>query len=87
MAKLHELQFELIPHPLYYPVLDPSNYWRFENLKRMLQGKRFNSNEEVIWETEAYIETKKQIVQQKKHRIFIEELLSVNHPRKRLYDE
>ena len=30
----------------------------FEDLKRMLQGKRFGSNEEVIAETEAYFEAK-----------------------------
>ena len=32
----------------------PSNYWLFADLKRMLQGKRFGSNEEVILETEAF---------------------------------
>ena len=58
MVKLHELHFELLPHPPYFPDLAPSDYWLFADLKRMLQGKRFGSNEEVILETEAYFEAK-----------------------------
>ena len=57
MAKLHEVCFKLLPHPAYSPDLAPSNYWLFADLKRMLQGKRFGSNE-VISETEAYFEAK-----------------------------
>ena len=53
MAKLHELHFELLLHPPYSPDLAPSDYWLFADLKRMLQGKRFGSNEEVIFETNA----------------------------------
>ena len=45
MAKLHELLFELLPHPLYSLDLVPSNYWLFAGLRRMLPGKRFVSNE------------------------------------------
>ena len=48
MAKLHELHFELAPR----------DYWLFADLKRMLTGKRFGSNEKVISETEAYFEAK-----------------------------
>ena len=58
MAKLYELHFELLPYPPYSPDLAPSNYWLFANLIRMLQGKRFDTNEEVILETEAYFEAK-----------------------------
>ena len=58
MAKLHELYFELLPHPPYSPDLTPSNYWLFADLKRMPQGKWFDSNEEVILETKAYFEAK-----------------------------
>ena len=57
MAKLHELHFKLLPHPPYSPDLAPSNYWLFANLKRMIQGNRFGSNEEVILETEMYFES------------------------------
>ena len=58
MAKLHELHFELLPHPPYSPDLVTSEYDLLADLKRMLQGKRFGSNEEVIAQTEAYFEAK-----------------------------
>jgi len=58
MAKLHELKFELLPHTPYSPDLVPSDYYLFADLKKMLQGKRFGSNEEVIAEIEAYFEDK-----------------------------
>ena len=58
MAKLNELSFELLPHPPYSPDLAPSDYYLFADLKEMLQGKRFYSNEEVITETNAYFEAK-----------------------------
>ena len=58
IAKLSELGYELLPHPPYSPDLAPSDYWLFADLKKMLQGKRFGSNEEVIAETEAYFEAK-----------------------------
>ena len=54
MAKLHELHFELLPHPPYSPDLASSDNWLFAYLKRMLLRKRFGSNEEVISEIEAY---------------------------------
>ena len=65
MAKLHEFLFELLPQLPNSTDLAPSDYCLFADLKRMLQGKRFSSNEEVISETEAYFEAK-EIVQQKK---------------------
>ena len=58
MAKLHGLHFELFPHPHYSSDLAPSGYWLFADLKRMLQRKTFDSNEEVISENEAYFEAK-----------------------------
>ena len=36
------------------------SYYLFADLKKMLQGKRFASNEEMITETEAYFESKNQ---------------------------
>ena len=42
-AKKHELGFESLPYPSYSP-----------DLKRWLCGRRFESNEEVEWETEGY---------------------------------
>ena len=58
MAKLHELNFELLPHSPYSPDLAPSDYWLFAEVKKMLAGKKFRTNEEVIVETEAYFEAK-----------------------------
>ena len=57
-VKLNELSFELLLHPPYSPDLALSDYWLFNDLKKMLQGKRFGSNEEVITETEASFESK-----------------------------
>lgn len=56
MAKLHELGFELLPHLPYSPDLAPSDFWLFSDLKKMLAGKRFGSNEEVIAAPEAHFE-------------------------------
>jgi transposase len=53
-AKLHELGYKLLPHPPYSPDLAPSDYFLFAGLKRMLAGKKFSTNEEVIAETDAY---------------------------------
>ena len=38
----------------YSPDLAPSDYHLFSNLKRWMCRKRFESNEEVEWETEGY---------------------------------
>ena len=35
-----------------------TDYWLFADHKRMLHGKRFDSNEEVISETRAYFKVK-----------------------------
>ena len=53
-TKKHELGFESLPHPPYSPDLTPSDYYLFPNLKRRQFGRRFESNEEVEWETEGY---------------------------------
>ena len=58
MATFGELHFELLLHSSYSLDLAPSNYCLFADQKRILQGKRFGSNEEVIAETEAYFEAK-----------------------------
>ena len=58
MPKLNELSFELLPHPPYSPDLAPSDYYLFADLKKILQGKRFYSNEKVITEMNAYFEAK-----------------------------
>jgi len=53
-AKLMELGFQLVPHPLYSLDLAPSDYYLFPNMKKWLAGRRFYSNEEVTAETNAY---------------------------------
>ena len=58
MVKLNDLRFELPPHPPYSPDLAPSDFYLFADLKKMLQGKRFSSDDEVIAATEAYFEAK-----------------------------
>ena len=58
MVKSNELSFEQLPQPSYSPDLAPSNYWLFVDLKKIIQEKRFGSNEKVIVETEAYFENK-----------------------------
>jgi len=45
-------------HPPYSPDLAPSDYFLFSDLKRMLAGKKFKSDDEVISETEAYFDEK-----------------------------
>jgi [histone H3]-lysine36 N-dimethyltransferase SETMAR len=52
-AKLHELGYELLLHPPYSPDLAPSDLFLFADLKKMLAGKKFSTNEEVITENEA----------------------------------
>ena len=56
MTKIHELRFELLPHPPHSPDLAPCDYFMFPNLKKWLGGKRFSSNEEIIDATNAYFE-------------------------------
>ena len=54
MAKLYELEYELVPHPLYSLDLASSDYFLFTNLKKQLGGKRFSSNDEINEQTNAY---------------------------------
>ena len=58
MSKLHELGFELLPHPPYSADLASSDFFLLLGLKRMLAGKRFRADKEAIEETEVYFETK-----------------------------
>ena len=52
------IAFRIASTPTYSLDLVPSDYWLFAHLKRVLPGKRFGSNEEVISETESYFEAK-----------------------------
>lgn len=50
MAKIHELKFELLPHPPYSPDLAPCDFHLFPNLKKWLGGKRFmtTSKQQIV---------------------------------------
>lgn len=54
MAKLNEMHFEFLPHQTYSTDLEPSDHYLLADIKKMLKGKRFLSNEEVIAETNAF---------------------------------
>ena len=69
MAKLHELHVKLLLYPPYSPDLALCDYWLFADLKRMLQGKTFGSNEEVISKTSVYFEAK--------HKLFYKEAIAL----------
>jgi [histone H3]-lysine36 N-dimethyltransferase SETMAR len=55
-ANLHELGYELLPHPPDSPDLATSDFFLFADLKRITAGKKFSTNEEVIFDNEAYFE-------------------------------
>jgi hypothetical protein len=57
-AKLHELCYELLSQLPHSPDPAPVTFFPFANLNRMLAGKKFCTNEEVIAETEANFEAK-----------------------------
>ena len=65
MVKLNDLRFELLPHPPYSPDMAPSDFYLFADLKKILQGTRFISDDEVIAATEAYFEAKDKSFQKK----------------------
>ena len=57
-GKIVEIRLGIASPPTILSRSSPRDYWLFTDLKKMLQGKRFGSNEEVIAETEAYFEAK-----------------------------
>ena len=40
--------YKLIPHPAYSPDLAPSDFFLFPNLKKVMRGLHFRSDEEVV---------------------------------------
>jgi len=48
------LKYELLEHSFYSPGLAPSNFHLFPNLKKLVAGKHFGSNEEVIAAINGY---------------------------------
>ncbi|KOX76800.1 hypothetical protein WN51_11127 [Melipona quadrifasciata] len=53
LFKRDKKDFLLLFHRDNAPDLALSDYWLFADIKKMLQGKKFGSNEEVNVETEA----------------------------------
>jgi len=56
MSKLHELKYELVRDPPYSPDLAPSDYYLFQNLEKLLGGKKFTSNSEIMDYVNDYFE-------------------------------
>lgn len=56
MGKIHELGFEVLPHPPYSPDLAPCDFHLFPDLKKWLGGKRFIDNSEVIVAVNGYFD-------------------------------
>lgn len=59
-ARIHKFHFELLPQPPYSPDLASSDFYLFADLQRMLAGKEFGTNGEMILETDAYFVIKEQ---------------------------
>jgi histone-lysine N-methyltransferase SETMAR len=55
MATLLKLKWDVVPHPPYSPDLAPSDYHLFGPVKRVLGGKRFRNNDEVIAAVQSWI--------------------------------
>ena len=53
-----ECGYEILPHPPYSPDLASSDFFLFPQLKSTLQGRRFDSDNDVIVSTEEYFSSK-----------------------------
>jgi histone-lysine N-methyltransferase SETMAR len=52
---LLKLKWDVLPHPQYSPDLAPSDYHLFGPMKRVLGGKKFRNNDEVIAAVQSWI--------------------------------
>jgi hypothetical protein len=50
-----KLKWDVLPHPPYSPDLGPSDYHLFAPMKRVLGGKRFWNDDEVIAAMQSWI--------------------------------
>lgn len=57
MKTICKLRFELLRHSYYNLNLTCRDYWLIASLKRLLQAKKFSSNEEVIAEVEVFLKS------------------------------
>ncbi|CAK9811774.1 Histone-lysine N-methyltransferase SETMAR [Anthophora quadrimaculata] len=58
VAKLQELELELLHHPPYSPDLAPTDYHFFRNLDNFLIGKKFNSDNAVKLAFQEFIDSR-----------------------------
>ncbi|XP_076673232.1 histone-lysine N-methyltransferase SETMAR-like [Andrena cerasifolii] len=58
VAKLQELELELLHHPPYSPDLPPTDYHFFRNLDNFLIGKKFNSDNAVKQALQEFIDSR-----------------------------
>lgn len=57
-CQIEWVELRFASHSPYSPDSSPSDYWLVADLKKLFQGKRFGSNEEVMTATKAYFERK-----------------------------
>ena len=50
--------YELIPNPAYSPDLAPSDFFIFPNLKKVIRGCHFRSDDEVVTAVEEWVSGK-----------------------------
>jgi hypothetical protein len=55
VAKIKDLHFECLPHPLYSPDLAPSDFHVFGALKEDLSGRKFRYDKEVQDEVQDWL--------------------------------
>lgn len=48
---------ETVPYPLYSPDLAPCDFWLLSQVKLVLRGRKFKTNDEVAKAVEAHCET------------------------------
>lgn len=58
--KLHEVNWEALPHPPYSPDISPCDYFLFLSLSNFLANKRFGSEDELKNEVNLFFESKDQ---------------------------
>jgi len=54
MSAIRDCGFELVDHPHHFPNLAPLDYYLFPNMKKILSGKRYQSDDEVTLAVELF---------------------------------